>query len=223
MAAMSRMTTKHAAARWAGVPLAACVALALMCGSLRGQAPDGFVPLFDGTLSGWVVEDTDAGNFRVAGGVLRVEGPGGWLRSERRFLDFALRTEFRFLTPDADSGIFLRAAGDTQFIRGWPNNSYQVQLRNPLTPSPFPPVGGLFRHGMPPGETELDTALVEKLFEGTGAWHTLVVELVGERLTVRLNGTVVMRAENISAVPGYVGIQGETGAVEYRTIDIREQ
>ena len=215
-------TGARVAGRGAGMGLAGCAVLAVLCGGLRAQTPDGFVSLFDGTLNGWAVENTEAGNIRIADGVLRVEGPAGWLRSERRYQDFALRIEFRFVTPDADSGIFVRAAGDTEFLRGWPNNSYQVQVRNPSTPSRFPPVGGLFRHGMPPGETDFDEGRVERLSAGTGAWQTLDLEVAGEQLIVRLNGTEVMRAGNIIRASGYIGIQGEAGAVEYRAIAIRE-
>jgi hypothetical protein len=195
----------------------------LFCGSVRAQSPDGFVPLFDGTLKGWVAENTTAESFRIADGVLRVEGPNGWLRSERQYQDFTLRLEFRFVTPNADSGIFLRTKGDTQFIRGWPNNSYQVQVRNPATASRFPPVGGLIRHGMAAGETTFDEAVVGRVVKETGAWQTLEIDLVGERLIARLNGTEVMRAAAIGGSAGYIGFQAETGAVEYRGISIRAQ
>ena len=187
------------------------------------QAADTFVPLFDGTLRGWTVENTDAGNFTVRDGVLRVEGPSGWLRSAARYLDFVLRVEFRFLTPDADSGVFLRAAGDGTFARGWPNRAYQVQLRVPSAPGPLPPVGGIFRHGMPPGETAFDPALVEKAFGGVGAWQVVEIEAAGETLGVRFNGTPVTRASNVARTPGFVGLQGETGALEYRRIEILER
>src|SRR5688572_27020615 len=96
-----------------------------VCATLRveslAQSANGFVPLFDGSLRGWTIQNTEAGNFSIRDNVLRVEGPSGWLRSERRFRDFGLRVEFRSLTPDADSGVFVRAAGDTAFMRGWPN------------------------------------------------------------------------------------------------------
>jgi hypothetical protein len=201
----------------------ACVAVSVSVHSLA-QTADALVPLFDGrTLSGWTIENTQAGNFTVAGGVLRVEGPGGWLRSERRYGDFSLRTEFRFLTPDADSGIFVRAAAGSQFGRGWPGNAYQVQLRVPSTPSRLPPVGGLFRHGTAAGETSFDPALVEKLFTGVGQWQVLEIDVAGDTLRVRFNGTEVTRAANILNSPGYVGVQGETGALEYRAIEIRER
>lgn len=185
-------------------------------------AQEKFVPLFDGTLNGWVIENTTAGNIKVADGILRVEAPSGWLRSERQVTDFTLRTQFRFVTDDADSGIFFRVAGTTQFMRGWPNNSYQVQVRNPATPARFPAVGGLFRHGMPPGEIAFDEPLVQKLSRGTGEWQDLEFTVGGETLTVRFNGTEVTRAQNIARQAGFIGIQAETGAVEYRSIDLSE-
>jgi len=45
-----------------------------------GQSPSAFVPLFDGTLKGWVVENSTAGNFTISDGALRVAAPSGWLR-----------------------------------------------------------------------------------------------------------------------------------------------
>jgi hypothetical protein len=195
------------------------VAIGLVLATLGVRAQGTFIPLFDGTLKGWVVENTTAGNITVDGGVLRVEAPSGWLRSERQFTDFTLRTQFRFLTDDADSGVFFRT-GAGIFMRGWPNNSYQVQVRNPVTRSRLPAVGGLFRHGMPPGEITFDDSVVEKLSRGTGQWQDLEIIVSDESLTVRLNGTEITRATNIARQPGHIGLQAETGAVEYRAIEI---
>jgi hypothetical protein len=187
---------------------------------LRAQTPDGFVSLFDGTLKGWVVENSTANNFTVRDGALRVDAPSGWLRSERQFTDFTMRIRFRFMTDDADSGIFFRTTGATQFMRGWPNNAYQVQIRNPATQSRLPAVAGLFRHGMPAGELTFDQPAVEKLSRGTGEWQDLEFTVSGETLTVRFNGTEVTRAGNIVRQPGYVGLQAEVGALEFRSIEI---
>jgi hypothetical protein len=174
----------------------------------------------DGALRGWSLHGTTTGNFAMRDGILRVEGPSGWLRSDRQYGDFVFRTEFRFLTPDADSGVFLRAADNTSFMRGWPNGSYQVQVRVPTTPSPLPPLGGIFRHGTPAGETSFDADLVRKLFRGINEWHDLEIEVAGDVLIARLDGQQVTRAANIGNAPGYIGIQGEAGALEYRNIQI---
>ena len=190
--------------------------------AVTAQSAPPFVPLFDGTMKGWIVENSIANNFTVSDGVLRVEGPSGWLRSERQFTDFTMRIRFRFLTADGDSGVFFRTTGTTQFMRGWPNNAYQVQLRNPATQSFLPAVGGLFRHGMPQGELKYDQAAVEKLSRGTNEWQDLEITVAGETLTVRFNGSEVTRASNIVRQPGYVGLQAEVGALEFRSIEIAE-
>ena len=203
------------------VSVTIAIVLAVAAG-VHGQQAGGFVPLFDGTLNGWVIENTQAGNIGVRDGVLRVDAPSGWLRSTREFGDVVIRTEFRFVTADADSGLFVRASGSGQFMRGWPNNSYQVQIRNPATASRLPPVGGLFRHGMPPGPMEFDAAIVEKVARPTGEWQTLEVEVAGNRLTARLNGTEVLKAMEIANPRGFIGLQAETGTVEFRSIEVRE-
>ena len=205
-------------------PNGALLGLALFVSALgvatTGRAQLRFVPLFEGTMKGWVAENATAKNFTVTDGVLRVEGPSGWLRTERQFTDFTARLQFRFMTADADSGVFFRTTGATQFMRGWPNNGYQVQVRNPATQSRLPAVGGLFRHGMPPGEIAFDQPLVEKLSRGTGEWQELAFTVAGETLTVRFNGTEVTRAANIVKQPGYIGLQAEVGVVEFRSIEV---
>lgn len=185
-----------------------------------------FQPLFDGkTLDGWTVENTEAGNFTVKGGVLHVTGPDGWLRSVRQYADFLLRVKLRFLTPDADSGIFLRAPDPPShvFIRGWPANAYQVQARDISTNRTTKPIwiGDLYRHRVAePGETRFDADAALAAFRPTGEWQVMEIDVAGSSLTVLLNGTEVTRAFNIVNPRGHIGIQGETGAVEYRTIEI---
>ena len=196
---------------------------ALIVVFLVGQAAGTFAPLFRGTLDGWSVQGTEAGNFTVRDSALHVQGPNGWLRSDRQYGDFTLRAEFRFLTDDADSGIYVRAVASTPFIRGWPNQSYQVQIRNPKGQSRFPPVGGLFRHGMPDGELTFDETRAASLSKPTGEWQAIEIDALGDRLVVRLNGTEVMQAGNIANPRGYIGIQGEVGALEFRSIEIRER
>ena len=179
--------------------------------------------LFDGTFDDWSIENSEPGNFTINDGILRVQGSQGWLKSSGQYSDFLLRTEFRFRTDDTDSGIYVRAVADTEFIRGWPNNSYQVQLRNPIGESRFGPVGDLFRHGTPAGDFEFDPAVSERTSTGTGEWQTLEIEALGDTLTVRLNGTLLSRASNIVNPAGFVGIQSELGVIDFRSFEILER
>ena len=199
----------------------------IAAGGIRPRAQDaGFVPLFKGTLDGWVVENSAANNFTVRDGVLRVEGPQGWLRSSAQYGDFTLRVDVRFLTDDADSGIFLRAPGPASnvFIRGWPANAYQVQVRDMSRNKTTNPIwfGNLYRHRVAPGETQFDGDAAIAAARPTGEWQALEITAAGDRLTVVLNGTTVTRAANLVNPRGYIGIQGETGVLEYRTLAIRE-
>lgn len=178
--------------------------------------------LLDEGLSRWTIENATAGNFRMIGSVLEVREPEGWLKSARRYGDFELATEFRYMTDDADSGIFVRALGENDFVRGWPNQSYQVQLRNPIGESPFPPVGGVFRHGMPSADTDYDEPLARATSLPTEEWQTLYVRVEGETLTVELNDVEITRAAGIGNGAGFIGIQGETGALEFRSLKLRE-
>ena len=188
-------------------------------GRAGAQPAEGFTALFDGTLENTTIEN--GGKFAIADGVLRAAGPDGWLRFPTMARDFRLRVELRFVTDNGDSGIFLRARPDGSFGRGWPNRSYQVQLLNPLAGGSLPVIGGIFRHGMPPGETALDTQAVRTAFTGTSEWQLLEIEVTGTDLSVRLNGTAVTQASDIADVEGYLGIQSETSAVEFRRIDLQ--
>ena len=112
--------------------IARCVALGLLLGVTgRAQTPvttTGFAPLFDGkSLSNWVVDDKRyAGNFSVRDGSLRIEGEGGWLRSNRQYGDFTLRLGFRYLTEDPGGGRIGRSEEHTSELQSRAQISYAV-------------------------------------------------------------------------------------------------
>jgi len=178
--------------------------------------------LLGGDFDGWTSVDTTSESFRIEGGVLRVDGSEGWLRSDATYADFELTVEFRFLTDDADSGILFRVVGTAPFARGWPNQSYQLQMLNPASESRFPPLGSLFRHGMPNGDTQFDEPLARQTSRPTGEWQTLVIRVSGETVEASLNGVKVLEADGIGNSPGHIGIQGETSALEFRSLRLRQ-
>ena len=191
---------------------------------LAGQVS--FTPLFNGTsLDGWVVEHSDGANFSVANGVLQVSGPQGWLRSAEQHGNFSLRVEVRFLTDDADSGIFLRAPGPASniFIRGWPANAYQVQVRDMSRNKTTNPLwaGNLYRHGVAPGETVFNADAAMAAVKPTGEWQLFEIDAIDDRIVAKLNGVEVLRAAGIANPRGFIGIQGETGRLEYRRVEIQ--
>ena len=178
--------------------------------------------LLDAELSRFTIQNATAANFRMVDDVLEVSEPDGWLRSKERVADFEVLIEFRYLTDDADSGLFLRTQGAASFRRGWPGESYQVQIRNPAGSSPYPPVGYLFRHGMPHGETHYDESLARAVSKPTGEWQTLLVRAIGAEVLVAVNGVETTRARGLRTGPGFIGIQGETGTLQFRSLRLTD-
>src|SRR3954452_12032705 len=99
----------------------AAVLVLLTLAGLVAAAPAGgeagFVPLFDGkSLEGWRRIGGKPEAWSVEDGKLVSLGEGGgWLATQRTYADFVLRFEFR-LSPESNSGIYLRAPGDSSHI-----------------------------------------------------------------------------------------------------------
>src|SRR5690606_5852037 len=126
--------------------------------------------------------------------------------------DFSLHVEFRFLTDDADSGVFVRAPGPASniFIRGWPANAYQVQVRNLAVNRTNNPlwIGHIYRHRVAAsGETRFDADAALAAHRPTGTWQAIDIDAAADRLTVRLNDTPVTEATGVVNLTGHIGLQ----------------
>lgn len=201
------------------IPLVAAFAGA---GSLQAQQDEA---LFAQGITGWEAVNAEPGSFTWTEGVLRVSGNQGWLRSPREYADFELRGQVRFVEPDSDSGIFLRVESGTDFIRGWPGDAYQVQMReisvntsdNPL------PLVNLYRHRVADGTTTYQREQVFAGYTGVGEWQDFLITVEGAQLSVQLNGALVTEAGGLENAQGYLGFQSETGVIEYRNLVLHER
>ena len=183
------------------------------------------MPLFANGIDDWSQVNAAADAFSFDDGVLRVSGDKGWLRSPREYGDFELQGQVRFVEADSDSGIFIRVENDTEFIRGWPGDAYQVQMREisvNASDSPLP-LANLYRHRVADGETRYQRERVFALYTGVGEWQDVLVRAYANEVTVELNGEIVLEAGNLENPRGYIGFQSETGLVEYRNLVIRER
>lgn len=167
---------------------------------------DGYSSLFDGkTLKGWHI--MNGAKFSVSGGVIKLAGGRGWLRSDKEYDDFILRLEVRWLKPRQDSGVFLRASKEG---KNWPNRRYEVQCEN------SPRVARLF------GAKHMrDQKLAVKSLKPTGEWNSYEIKCVGPRAEVKLNGQLVTTSDDFKILKGYLGIQGEGGLLEFRNLRIK--
>ena len=205
------------------------------CCCKTGADCEGWVPLFNGEdLSGWVVPEGDNGHWKVLDGVIdydamsEAEGERN-LWTQGAYGDFALHIEWRLkettglypmptilpdgsyetdangdvikvLRPNADSGIYLRGTSKAQLnIWCWPIGSGEVWgFRNDAS--------------MPP---EVRAACVPKVCADNpvGEWNAFDITMAGDRLTVMLNGQLVIVDAQLLGVPkqGPIALQHHGG------------
>ena len=226
---------------------------------VRAEPPEGFTSLFDGkTLNHWKVPEGDNGHWKVQDGVIdydaRSEAPGDKnLWSKKEYGDFVLLVdwriketpyinprvpiikpdgthkldaddkEIRMAVPDSDSGIFLRGQGKSQInIWCWPIGSGEVY-------------GYRMDKNMP---AEVRAGVTPKLNadHDIGEWNTFEIRMVGERLSVKLNGHPVLTDAQLPGIPsrGPIALQHHGGRnkdgnwssppalVQFRNIFIKE-
>jgi hypothetical protein len=161
-------------------------------------------PLFNGTnLAGW--KAVNGGHYAVTNGLLALSGGTGWLRTEREFGDFVLAVELRPLVEKYNSGIFVRAA-----LAGapFPTNVWQVNLKDTA-------LGDLLRGSVTVVPSQSPALPV-------GQWIKLRLECRGRKLTLDLDGRRQWEFDQLEPARGYVGLQAEGKAFEFRSVTLRE-
>lgn len=174
---------------------------------------DSFRPIFNNkNLDGWKPDHAGRA-FQVDPRGLLAMAPGpGWLVSAKTYGDFELFLVYRVRTAGADAGLVLRAvpegANTTQ-------KGYRIGLGDRDTLGVLSGVGGrAVRDPLHSAEE------VKKARRPAGQWNELLVVVNGSDVVTTLNGVPVAMA-TIEAVRGHLGLVAEGGAVEFRTIAVR--
>jgi hypothetical protein len=202
------------------------VLLAIALSTSRASDETGFVPLFDGeSLAGWTPIGEKPGNWRVESGILVTKGDGkGWLSTNRSFRDFVLKLEYR-TGPSGNSGVLIRAPhkGDPSF------DGMEVQILDDEAPAyrelrPSQYTGSIY--GVLPSK--------RGQVRPPGEWNSLLIRAEGPRITVELNGVVVVdgdvstrpdvlaRHPGVRRTAGFLGLQSHSEPVQFRNIRIME-
>lgn len=145
--------------------------------------------LFDGrSLDGWTVEA--GAKVEIQDGNLLLKDGNGWLRSHHVYADFQMHVEWKALKADTyDAGIYLRAqAGGAPF----PKKGYQANLLQGKEGN----IGNL-----PGAESK---GLIR-----AGEWNAFDITVVGDRVTMVINGCPAYSVGGIKEAIGHVGIQVE--------------
>lgn len=192
--------------------------------------PEGYTALFNGVdLAGWKglvanpperarmtpeelaaaqaeADERMRAHWRVEDGVLVFDGAGDSLCTARDYADFSLYVDWK-IEPGGDSGIYLRG-------------SPQVQIwQNPVGS------GGLYNNQQHPSQP------LSNADNPPGDWNTFHIVMVGERVSVWLNGQLVVddvvmenyweRDKPIYPV-GQIELQNHGAALYFKNIYIKE-
>jgi hypothetical protein len=202
----------------------------------EGVKAAGFSRLFDGkSLNGWK-HTPDTNNWRAVHGILKhngSKGPVNDLWTEKSYRDFILVCDWRWSArgpmnerplvdadgtekgsaeiEEQDSGIFLRGNTKSQVnLWNWPVGSgevfgYRTDAKLPAD----------VRAGATP-KVHADRPL--------GEWNRMMITLKGERLTVSLNGRVVIDNAELPGIPadGPIGLQHHGSAIDFANLWIKE-
>jgi hypothetical protein len=170
------------------------------------QAPAGFKALFNGKdLAGWkglvgdgnpykrrelapdaltnaqAQADAEAkAHWSVKDGSFVFDGKGKSLCTDKPYGDFELYVDW-LIPAKADSGIYLRSTP-------------QIQIWDPANPEQFPHgnqkgSGGLWNNSGP-GKAGKDPLV--KADKPIGEWNTFFIRMIGERVTIHLNGQLIV-------------------------------
>jgi hypothetical protein len=220
----------------------ACLCLAmLLSNAARAEEklntpPEGFTALFNGKdLTGWKglagkggsplerakmspselaeaqlkADEEMRAHWKVEDGALVFDGKGKSLCTAKDYADFELYVDWKIL-PNGDSGIY---------VRGTP----QIQIWDPTKEKVGS--GGLFNNKNNPSKP---TEIADKPI---GEWNTFFIRMVGDKVTVKLNGKVVVdnvvlenywERDKPVYPTGQIELQNHGNTLWFRNIYIRE-
>ena len=193
---------------------------------LAAKHADKFASIYNGTdFNGWIGA-TD-GYEIVDGAIQCKKGSGGNLLTEKQYSDFVARLEFK-LPPGGNNGLAIRAP-----IKGDP--AYQAMTELQVLDSTHPKYAKLDErqyHGSAYGMAAAKRGYLRPV----GEWNFQEVTVQGSKITVELNGTVILNtdlaeiSEYMADRPhpgkerqlGHFGFAGHGDAVQFRNLSVRE-
>ena len=148
-------------------------------------------------------------------GILVCDGDGGheMLRYDRELGDCIFHVEFRFIPvtgtkSNYNSGVFIRNSAQGEI---W----HQAQLAMDG--------GYLFGRTSVNGEPQrMKLTPTEKRMKPAGEWNVLEATAQGKTLTVWLNGAVTSSYDKCELPRGYIAVESEGYAVEFRNLKLKE-
>ena len=205
--------------------VSATAALALIGGTGAAELEEGFVSLFNGKdLEGWIGATN---GYSVENGALYcMEKSGGKLLTAKQYDNFILRFEF-LLTTNANNGLGIRCPveGDAAY------NGMELQILDD-SGSKYTALKPYQYHGSIYGVAAARRGCQKKV----GQWNFQEVRAIGPKITVILNGEVIVDADlstitetadgkahpGLHNPKGHIAWLGHGSRVDWRNIRIKE-
>jgi hypothetical protein len=193
---------------------------------LAEHGDEGFTPIFNGRdLTGWK-GSTD--NYQVDDGAIMCRpGHGGTIYTNDQYTDFIVRLEI-LLPPGGNNGLAIRYPG-----RGDPAYAGMCELQVLDNTAPkYADLDPRQYHGSVYGQV----AATRGYLRPTGQWNFQQVTVHGSRITVELNGTIILDADIAGVTDflhepqrfkgrnrarGHFGFAGHNDPVRFRNVRIK--
>ena len=180
--------------------------------------------LFNGeNLEGWTCildEKADVPTSEVYGvkdGNIHIAGnPFGYMRTDKKYSNYKLHVEWRWVGEGTNSGLFLHVQDGDKL---WPN-AIECQLCNGKA-GDFVMLGGskiaeIECIGQFPIKDR-----VGNFEKPVGEWNIAEVVCQGKSITVSINGQLQNQATSETS-EGYIALQSEGGPIEFRNVYLEE-
>ena len=183
-----------------------------------------FRSLFNGDdFNGWA---GPLDNYEVVDGAIRCRpGKGGTIYTQEEFDDFVVRFEFK-LPPGGNNGLAIRypGTGDTAYV-----GMCELQVLDDDAPQ-YAKLDARQYHGSAYGMAAAHRGFLRP----TGQWNFQEVTVIGSKIKVELNGTIVLDTDLAEVTElmanrphpgkdrrrGHFGFAGHSDPVEFRNIEI---
>ncbi len=204
--------------------------------------PKGFVALFDGKdlagwrgmghtspydVAGWNADERKAkqaagdadmrAHWRAENGEIINDGHGVFLTTNKNYRDFEMTVDWRMMTPNTDSGIYLRGSPQVQI---WDPHNVKEKANGVEKGS-----GALWNNN---GEGKWPKVLADK---PVGEWNTFYIKMIGERVTIYFNDQLTVDNAPLEnywdrkkpiPVSGPIQLQTHGGEMRFRNVFVRE-
>ena len=194
-----------------------------------GAEDGGFSPLFNGhNLDGWMVLDRKGPGFLVERGLLVCPADGGQrLFTEKEYTNFVFRFEFK-LEPDSNNGIAIRAPRDGHTS----TQGIEIQILDQTGPK-YKPMK--LRPEQYHGAVYDVIPARQGFLKPPGTWNSQEITADGRRITIRLNGAIILDASldivrepevlkkhpGLARRSGHIGLLGHGTRVEFRNLAVK--